>query len=46
MTTSTNANTDSEVTTQVYRIYIKASAEAIWEAITDPEWTNRYGYTG
>ncbi len=42
----TNATTDSEVTTQVYRIYIKASPEAIWEAITDPEWTNRYGYTG
>src|ERR1700736_1518184 len=40
------ANTDSEETTQVFRIYIKASAEAIWEAITDPEWTNRYGYTG
>ena len=45
-TKSTNASTESEVTTQVYRIYIKASAEAIWEAITDPEWTNRYGYTG
>ncbi len=45
-TKSTNPRTQSEVTTQVYRIYIKASAEAIWEAITDPEWTNRYGYTG
>jgi uncharacterized protein YndB with AHSA1/START domain len=33
-------------TTQVYRVYIKATAEAIWQAITDPEWTNRYGYTG
>jgi uncharacterized protein YndB with AHSA1/START domain len=33
-------------TTQVYRVYIKATVEAIWEAITDPEWTNRYGYTG
>jgi uncharacterized protein YndB with AHSA1/START domain len=33
-------------TKQVYRIYIKATAEAIWQAITDPEWTNRYGYTG
>ncbi len=33
-------------TTQVYRIYIKATAEQIWKAITDPEWTNRYGYTG
>jgi uncharacterized protein YndB with AHSA1/START domain len=33
-------------TTQVYRIYIKAKPEAIWEAITKPEWTERYGYTG
>ncbi len=33
-------------TTQVYRIYIKATAEEIWQALTDPEWTNRYGYTG
>ena len=32
--------------TQVYRVYIKATADAIWTAITDPEWTNRYGYTG
>lgn len=29
---------------QVHRIYIKAPAEAIWEAITRPEWTVRYGY--
>ena len=33
-------------TTQVYRVYIKATPEAIWQAITDPEWTNCYGYTG
>jgi uncharacterized protein YndB with AHSA1/START domain len=33
-------------TTQVYRVYIKASAQAIWDAITQPEWTARYGYTG
>lgn len=31
---------------QVYRVYIKATPEAIWTAITDPEWTNKYGYTG
>ena len=31
-------------TTQVYRIYIKATPERIWAAITDPEWNNRYGY--
>jgi uncharacterized protein YndB with AHSA1/START domain len=33
-------------TTAVHRIYIRATAERIWQAITDPEWTNRYGYTG
>jgi uncharacterized protein YndB with AHSA1/START domain len=33
-------------TTQVYRIYIKATPEAIWDAITQSEWTERYGYTG
>jgi uncharacterized protein YndB with AHSA1/START domain len=31
-------------TTQVFRVYIKASPEAIWAAITRPEWTIRYGY--
>ena len=32
--------------TQVYRVYIKATPEAIWDAITKPEWTSRYGYPG
>lgn len=32
--------------TQVFEIYIKASAERIWEAITSPEWTAKYGYQG
>ncbi|MEV0967193.1 SRPBCC family protein [Microtetraspora glauca] len=31
-------------TVQIYRIYIKATPEAIWDAITRPEWTERYGY--
>ena len=31
-------------TTQVYRIWIKASAERIWAAIVDPEWNAKYGY--
>src|SRR5262249_41827724 len=31
---------------QVYRVYIKATPQAIWDAITKPEWTARYGYTG
>jgi uncharacterized protein YndB with AHSA1/START domain len=34
------------VTTQVYRVYIKATPQAIWDAITRPEWTERYGYGG
>jgi uncharacterized protein YndB with AHSA1/START domain len=37
--------TDTMVTTQVYRVYIKATPHAIWDAITKPEWTERYGYT-
>ena len=32
--------------TQVYRVYIKATPEAIWEAITSSEWTQKYGYGG
>jgi uncharacterized protein YndB with AHSA1/START domain len=31
-------------TTQVYEVYIKASPQAIWDAITSPEWTVKYGY--
>ena len=33
-------------TTQVYRVYIKAPPQAVWDAITKPEWTERYGYGG
>jgi uncharacterized protein YndB with AHSA1/START domain len=36
--------TETSVTTQVYRVFIRATPEAIWEAITSPEWTRRYGY--
>jgi len=36
--------TDKAATTQLYRIVIKASPQAIWDAITKPEWTERYGY--
>jgi uncharacterized protein YndB with AHSA1/START domain len=38
--------TETRVTTQVYRVYIKATPEAIWNAITKPEWTEKYGYKG
>jgi uncharacterized protein YndB with AHSA1/START domain len=33
-------------TTQVYEVYIRASPQAIWDAITSPEWTVKYGYQG
>jgi uncharacterized protein YndB with AHSA1/START domain len=39
------SSTQSRVV-QVHRVYIRASAQAIWDAITQPEWTRRYGYTG
>ena len=32
--------------TQIYEIYIRAAPQAIWDAITQPEWTTRYGYQG
>jgi uncharacterized protein YndB with AHSA1/START domain len=31
-------------TTQVYQLFIRATPEAIWEAITAPEFTERYFY--
>ena len=40
------APTDRRGTTQIYRIDIAASPERIWEAISDPDWTARYGYGG
>jgi uncharacterized protein YndB with AHSA1/START domain len=39
MTTTT---TETGVTTQVYQVFIKATPEQIWEAITKPEFTQRY----
>jgi uncharacterized protein YndB with AHSA1/START domain len=38
--------TETGVTTQVYRVFIRATPQAIWDAITRPEWTERYGYRG
>ncbi|HEX6397616.1 MAG TPA: SRPBCC domain-containing protein [Steroidobacteraceae bacterium] len=28
----------------VHQIYIKASQQAVWDAITDPQWNGKYGY--
>jgi uncharacterized protein YndB with AHSA1/START domain len=39
MTTST-----SQKSIQTYRAYIKAPPQAIWDALTKPEWTVKYGY--
>jgi uncharacterized protein YndB with AHSA1/START domain len=33
-------------TTQVYRVYVRATPEAIWDALTNPDQTDRYGYRG
>jgi uncharacterized protein YndB with AHSA1/START domain len=33
-------------TTQVYRVYIRTTPQAIWDAITKPEWSQKYGYGG
>jgi uncharacterized protein YndB with AHSA1/START domain len=33
-----------QTTTQVYQVFIKATPEAIWEAITKPEFTAQYFY--
>jgi uncharacterized protein YndB with AHSA1/START domain len=46
MTSTETTTTDTQATTtQVHRVYIKASPERIWQAITDPEWNGRYGYS-
>lgn len=39
MTTVTEINT-----TQLYQVFIKATPEQIWEAITNPEFTKKYLY--
>ena len=44
--TSTQAPTPEQAatTTQVHRVYIRATPERICQAITDPDWNGRYGY--
>jgi len=36
--------TPAAATTRVHEIYIKASPQTIWEAITSPEWNAKFGY--
>ena len=35
-----------DATTLVHRVYIRATPQAVWDAITQPEWNRRYGYPG
>jgi uncharacterized protein YndB with AHSA1/START domain len=37
-------STAATTTTQVYQVFIRATPEAIWEAITDPDFTEQYFY--
>ena len=37
-------STMTQTVVQVYNVFIKASPEQIWEAITDPDFTRRYFY--
>jgi uncharacterized protein YndB with AHSA1/START domain len=34
----------SDTTIKIFEIYIKAPAQTVWEAITTPGWTAKYGY--
>jgi len=42
----TETQTEPLTEVQVYRVYIRATPERVWEAITSSEWTERYGYGG
>lgn len=37
-------STPAAKTIQTYRAYIRATPEAIWNALTQPEWSVKYGY--
>ena len=36
------STTIAPATTQVYQLYVRATPEQIWDAITKPEWSARY----
>lgn len=33
-------------TVQVQRVYIRTTEQAVWDAITSPDWSEKYGYGG
>lgn len=45
MSTATeHSTTDDGTIINVFRVYIKAPPQAIWHAITQPEWTVKFGF--
>ncbi|KAA2256326.1 transcriptional regulator [Solihabitans fulvus] len=38
------ASKEITATVHVSRVFIRATPEAVWKAITDPEWNGKYGY--
>ena len=44
--TTSEAGATQATTTQIYKVYIKASPQRIWDAITQPDWNSRFGYGG
>lgn len=44
--TATKSAAAQPATTQVFRIYIRATPEQVWDAITTPEFSRQYGYGG
>jgi uncharacterized protein YndB with AHSA1/START domain len=38
--------TQNAATVQVQRVYIRTTPQAAWDALTSPDWTERYGYRG
>jgi uncharacterized protein YndB with AHSA1/START domain len=44
VTTAEATKSDATKTIQSYKVYIKATPQRIWDALTQPEWSERYGY--
>ena len=44
MPTATQESVNESSTTHIHEIYIRAEAADIWQALTTPEWTSKYGY--
>jgi uncharacterized protein YndB with AHSA1/START domain len=46
MTEQSTTPTRTAPAVQVFRVYIEASAQKVWDAITSSEFTTKYGYGG